>query len=245
MKSTPTTTSGASVAAAAVLITLALGATASAHHTPEHARRKVTSKPIAVATSVGHDFPKKIDAKKRYVFYLHGRIIESQGLRPKNELGIYEYEAILGALEGGDRVVISEGRPNDTEHAAYADKVVKQIRQLLTGGVPAKHITVIGASKGAGIAMYVSSKLRDREVNYVLMAGCTERFMKTPELDLYGRVLSIYDYKDGVGSCSPLIGRSKGVAAFEELKLKVGTGHGILYQPIDAWVKPALTWSKR
>lgn len=76
---------------------------------------------------------------------------------------------------------------------------------LYQAGVPAKHITVVGASKGAGITIYISHMLANNEVNYVLLAICNPDNLKAFNHDqvfLYGNVLSIYDSSDELaGSC--------------------------------------------
>src|ERR1051325_8581208 len=75
------------------------------------------------------DVPSKADPKAHYVFYLHGRIIEDQGIRPRHpQYGYYEYEQILQALEQRGFVVISEARAKDTDPAQYASKVIKEIQ---------------------------------------------------------------------------------------------------------------------
>jgi hypothetical protein len=45
------------------------------------------------------DVPARPDAKARYLFYLHGRILEIQGRKAVSpDFGAYEYDAILAAL---------------------------------------------------------------------------------------------------------------------------------------------------
>ncbi|MEJ2266970.1 MAG: hypothetical protein P8X95_26290, partial [Anaerolineales bacterium] len=54
-------------------------------------------------------FPKSIGPAKRYLFYLHGRIIEDQGIPAISpDYGEYEYGAILEKLSAYGFVVISE-----------------------------------------------------------------------------------------------------------------------------------------
>ena len=121
----------------------------------------------------GYAFPAKIDPAKRYLFYLHGKIIEDQGLPAISpDYGEYEYGAILSKLSGYGFVVISEQRPKDTNSVEYAKKITEQAMALLKAGVPAKKITVVGASKGAGIAIYVSHTLENKEMNFVIMGIC-------------------------------------------------------------------------
>ena len=131
----------------------------------------------------------------------------------------------------------------------YTRKVTEQVKTLLITGVPAKNITVVGASKGAGIAIYVSHCLENEELNYVLLSIChpdTVASLLQEEIYLYGNVLSIYDESDTLaGSCGSLFSFSegKGLARHDEIVLHIGTGHGILFQPLDAWIVPTIQWA--
>ncbi|MDQ1560148.1 MAG: hypothetical protein QOD32_3208 [Pyrinomonadaceae bacterium] len=196
---------------------------------------------------VSKDVPEKIDARARYLFYLHGRIVEDKGVRPVSELhGVYEYEKIVETFKGAGFHVISEARAKDTDNKQYASKVVAQIDALLKAGVPPRHITVVGASKGSIIAMYTSSLLKQGEVNFVLIAGCGEQTLKNAELNLHGRVLSIYDASDtGAGTCEKLFARSNGLSRREEVKLGLKLGHGFIYRPLKEWVEPVVAWAKQ
>ena len=193
------------------------------------------------------DVPEKIDARARYLFYLHGRIVEDKGIRPVSEQhGVYEYEKIVETFRGAGFVVISEARAKGTDVGQYAAKVVAQIDALLKAGVPPRHVTVVGASKGSMIAMQVSSLLRQGDVNFVLIAGCGEQSLKNPELNLNCRGLSIYDVSDqGAGTCEKLFARSAGLNKRDELKLNLKLGHGFIYRPLKEWVEPAVAWAKQ
>jgi hypothetical protein len=185
------------------------------------------------------------------MFYLHGKIIEDQGLPAISpEYGEYRYEDILAALRSYGFVVVSERRPANTDAAEYARRVAAQVRQLLGSGVPAGSISVVGASKGAAIAMIVSHLVNDPGVNYVLLGGCN-----APTIDeltrlgvaLSGNVLSIYDSVDtSAGSCEDLFSLSAvgALGRYEELVLDVGTGHGILYEPLPEWIVPTVRWAE-
>lgn len=180
----------------------------------------------------------------RYVFYLHGRIIEEQGIRPTHpEYGTYEYEAILETFRRRGLIVVSEPRPAGTEPGPYAEQVAGQVRRLIASGVPADRITVVGGSKGAVIAMLASTLVRNRDLRFVLIAGCNDWVRENVEIDLYGDVLSIYDVNDRYGeTCGPLFEQSTGLGTTDEIMLEVGTGHAILYRPIREWVEPVLAW---
>ncbi|HEX8129573.1 MAG TPA: alpha/beta hydrolase [Pyrinomonadaceae bacterium] len=193
------------------------------------------------------DVPEKIDARARYLFYLHGRIVEDKGIRPVSERhGVYEYEKIVETFKGAGFNVISEARAKDTDVRQYAAKVVAQINALLKAGVPPRHVTVVGASKGSMIAMHASSLLKREDVNFVLIAGCGEQTLKNPELNLNGRVLSIYDASDeGAGTCEKLFARSPELKQRGEVKLSLKLGHGFIYRPLKEWVEPAIAWAKQ
>lgn len=75
--------------------------------------------------------------------------------------------------------------------------------------MPASHITVVGASKGAYIAALVSHEVRQA----------------------------------GVGPCAPLFSASPDIGVKREIVLEVGTGHGMVFRPLDEWVLPALEWA--
>lgn len=155
--------------------------------------------------------------QRRYIYYLHGKIVEDAGPRGVSpRFGAYDYPGIIAALRRGGLTV------------------------------PPTHITVAGASKGAVIASLVSTRLADRPVRYVLMANCNDWLIRTHQPRLSGAVLSIYEASDDVGgSCRPLVRRSPAVTQFREVRLDTGLGHGIVYRPLPAWVRPTIAWAKR
>lgn len=198
-----------------------------------------------------YEFPESIGPDKKFLFYLHGRILEDQDLPAISpEYGEYEYEAILEKLANYDFIVISEQRPKNTNSGKYAERVVGQIRRLLNAGVPAPNITVVGASKGASIAILASYYLNNEAVNFVLLGSChpdTVAEFKQQGVSLSGNILSIYDFADEEysGSCEELyrFSAGKGLARHDEIVLQVGTGHGILYHPLDEWILPIVKWA--
>lgn len=210
-----------------------------------------TLTPTAGSDLSAYAFPDSINPAAKYLFYLHGRIIEDQGIHAVSpDFGEYQYEAILDKFANHGFAVISEQRPKNTDGTKYAGRIVGQVKALLEAGVPAANITVVGASKGAGIAIEVSHFLENEEVNFVIMAIChpdnVAEFMQNGT-SLYGNVLSIYDFAetDYAGSCKELFefSEGRGLARHDELVLRVGTGHGILYQPLDEWILPAVQWA--
>ena len=210
----------------------------------------VVSETSPVAGLSAYAFPISIDPSSQYMFYLHGKIVEDQGIPAISpDFGEYEYIVILEKLASYGFTVISEQRGKNTDGMEYARKVAGQVRSLLDAGIPAKNITVVGASKGGGIAIYVSHYLENEEVNYVLLSIChpdTVASLTQEEIFLYGNVLSIYDESDMLaGSCGSLFSfsESKGLARHDEIVLHIGTGHGILYQPLEAWIVPTIQWA--
>ena len=170
--------------------------------------------------------------------------------RSVRNYGEYEYEAILKKLSGYGFVVISEQRPKNADIVEYAKKTAGQVTALLKAGVPAKNITVVGASKGAGIVVQVSHMLENKAANFVILAIChpdNVAGFKQDQIFLYGNVLSIYDSTDELaGSCRDLFAFSegKGIAKYNEIVLNIGTGHGILYKPLDEWIIPVVQWAR-
>lgn len=200
----------------------------------------------AFAQAIYTDVPEKVDTKGYYLFYLHGRIIEIKGIRPTSEkYGVYEYEKILEALKNKGFYVISEVRTGNVNIGQFAKRVAFQVDELMKKGVPASHITVIGASKGAVMAMQVSTILMNKDLRFVFLASCGDIAFYKYDIDYYGYILSIYDEKDElVGSCNRFAAKSNGLSDYDEIKLKVGTGHGILYKPLKEWIDPAVRWAR-
>jgi len=192
------------------------------------------------------DVPEKIDTKPKYLFYLHGAIIETGGIRPTSaKHGVYEYEKIVETLKNKGFIVISEARKGSIHTGRYAQKIAVQVDKLLKAGVSPSDITVVGASKGGLIAMHLSTILGNKEINFVLLACCVEAALYRYDIALAGNILSIYDEKDEqVISCKKFIDKSPGVVNYKEIVLKVGTGHGFLYQPLKEWVDPVVKWAK-
>lgn len=184
------------------------------------------------------------DSTKKYLFYLHGLIVEEAGIRPKSEEhGYYEYQLILEALAKEGFVVISEARKKGTEIKAYAENIVGQIKILLANKVPPGNITVVGASKGGVIGAYVSTMLQEKGINYVFLAGLFEKCLVDENLKLYGNVLSIHDRSDKLSLTPELyFNRSAGFGTFKALVLSLDLGHGVIYRPYREWIDPLLVW---
>jgi L-fuculose-phosphate aldolase len=188
--------------------------------------------------------PDKPDSTERYLFYLHGLIVEEAGIRPKSdEHGYYEYQRILEELARKGFTVISEARKKGTEIKTYAEGIVSQIKKLLAHGVAPENITVVGASKGGAIGAYISTMLREKEINYLFLAGLFEKCLVDASLILYGNVLSIHDRSDKLAITPGLyFQRSAGLGRFKEMVLELDLGHGLIYQPYREWIEPFMAW---
>lgn len=212
-----------------------------------------TAQGLSGALADRYGFPAQIDPTERYMFYLHGKIIEDQGLPAMSpQFGEYQYEEILETLESYGFVIISEQRPKDADGWEYARRGASQVGVLLTAGVPPGSITVVGASKGASIAAGISHLVGNPAVNYVLLGSCHPTLIDEwtqQGVTLSGNVLAIRDVADDEysGSCGELfnLSRGEGLNRYDEIVLHVGTGHGILYQPLPEWVLPAIHWANQ
>jgi hypothetical protein len=188
------------------------------------------------------DVPARPDAKARYLFYLHGRILEIQGRKAVSpDFGAYEYDAILAALAASGATVISEVRTGDAGQE-FVDKVVRQVQRLRAAGVPARAIGVVGASKGGGLTLRVASALQESAMSFVVLAGCGGGSAERAPT-LRGRILSIYDEPDRFQpSCKATFARASRLTKWNELVLHTRLDHGLLYRPHPEWVEPTLAW---
>ena len=191
------------------------------------------------------------NSETRYLFYLHGRIVEEQGADAfSEEYGPYKYNEIISTLDSIGYQVISEVRKKNCDPLDYAYKVKSQIDSLINNGVDARNITVLGASKGAFIVIQVSNLMQNKKINYVLLSIFSDRIfeiLQKTNVRLSGRILYIYDYKDTIcGSGKDFIDELKGenFSEFKEIELKMGLGHGILYKVYNEWLSPLQAWTK-
>jgi hypothetical protein len=192
-----------------------------------------------------YDLPQKIDTKARYLFYLHGRIVEESRRPTSPQFGVYEYDQILETFRARGFVVVSEQRPKGTDIEKYAPKVAEQVRKLIDAGVAPAQITVVGASQGSWIAMLASTQLKNRDVKFVFIAGCSadDEFLKL--VDWHGNVLSIYERSDRVGTCKKYRDDATGIGKYEELELNTGQRHGFIYRPMKEWIEPTVAWAMK
>lgn len=193
------------------------------------------------------DVPAEVRPGARYVIYLHGRIVEEKGPRPTDErFGIYEYQQILDTLAASGAEVIAQQRPAGTDFRAFGAHVADQVRRLRAAGVPAERIAVVGFSKGGAIAMVASALLEDPRIPFVFLGACGDWVRGRDDVDVRGRILSIYEASDELGtSCEPLFQQAGQPGGNREIRIATGAGHGAFFRPCPEWVAPVLEWIAR
>lgn len=180
----------------------------------------------------------------KHVFYLHGMIVEVQGVNAvSDEFGPYKYEDIIDSLRTAGYRVHSEVRTTKTDFNAFCTKISREIDQLIRDDVPPQDITVIGASKGAMMAMQISD-LNKQPVNYVLLGANSDRTENNYDWKLHGRILGIYEKSDKIAGkdYAYWISRSPEAREFRQLEINTGLGHGFLFRPAKEWLEPAKEW---
>jgi hypothetical protein len=109
---------------------------------------------------------------------------------------------------------------------------------------PPEHITVVGFSKGGGIAILASSLLANDRLNFVFMASCGPWYTDRPAIVPRGRLLGLREASDDLaGPCDELFARSSAGADQNEIVLELGGGHGAFYRLHPEWVEPVVAWA--
>jgi dienelactone hydrolase len=124
--------------------------------------------------------------------------------------------------------------------------VADQVRQLLAAGVPAERISVVGFSKGGAIATVASALLKDPRVTFVFLGACGDWVKGRDDLDVRGRILSIYEASDELGtSCEPLFAQASEPGEHREIRIDTGAAHGAFFRPRSEWLAPLFRWVGR
>ncbi|MCB2203238.1 hypothetical protein KQI65_00705 [bacterium] len=203
----------------------------------------------AQAQSIFAHVPDDINPKKFYMFYIPDDVVTGEDMQPVDpQYGKYDYAGIVNRFAAEGFTVISYPREKDTHPYLFADETVKEIQKLLDAGVPASHISIVGARVGGGIAVIITSKLRNPEIQVVLLATCTEVFTaywKEHEEYLSGNVLSIYHPGTDRTSCRDYLELclKHGVRRYYEIQMPENAAKGFFYRATADWVLPAMLWS--
>ena len=192
---------------------------------------------------------KKVNKDEQYyMFFLHNKFIEENDLTVKHsEYGRAEYNEILDSFRKSGFIVQSEKRKSNTDVIKYANKIVSQIDSLIKTGVKPNHITVIGTSKGGYIAQYVSTYLKNPDVNFVFI-GCFQEsdIINKPEINFCGNILTIYEKSDvnGVSALKRKETSKLKITHFKEIELNTNLKHGFLFKALPEWIEPCKLWAK-
>jgi pimeloyl-ACP methyl ester carboxylesterase len=192
-------------------------------------------------------------AHTRHLIYLHGRIVqEQQSARPRHpQFGYYELEKILNVFRERGFTVSGEIRPKAATVNESADEIVAKVRRLLESGVAADHVTVVGASMGAAIALRAAAGLQKPDMRFCVLGTCLSESVssllaeegKAPS----GHVLSIREASDdSTSACRPWkndLDSHSGLVT-REIVVRTGLKHGFLYRPIPEWVNPVVEWAE-
>jgi len=177
---------------------------------------------------------------KTHIFYLHGRIVQEQGINAISEkFGKYEYSEIIDSLKIIGEEIHAEIRKPNTNFDEFCMYTSDQIDSLIRIGVNPKDILVIGASMGGVMAMKISS-INTNPVNYVFLGSNNNSIEKDFDFNLHGQILGIYEKSDSI--CNKdyqyWIDKCEKVVEFKQLQIDTELGHGFLYRPLREWIDP-------
>lgn len=205
---------------------------------------------LAFLTGCGASGPLDDSVQTRHIIYLHGQIVEDQGLPAVSEqYGEYRFDDIVEAFEEAGFEVSAPLRDAGADPDAAAWDVIELTSEFLDRGVAPENITIVGASKGAYIATLVSSQMEGPQFRYVLLAGCSEGVVETlraNDAELHGYVLAIRDSSDArlAGTCDALADASDAVRSYEEIVTETGLEHGLIYTPHPDWLESTIAFAR-
>ncbi len=187
------------------------------------------------------------DSDDKYIFFLHNRFLEDHELQDEHpEYGRTEYTEIISVFKENGFQVISEKRQGNVNARAYAMRMVSQIDSLIKTGIEPHKITVVGTSKGGYIAQYVSTLANNPDLNFVFIASFRDTDIQNiPEINYCGNILTIYEKSDpyGVSAIARKESSTCKIKNFKEIELNTKMGHGFLFKPLNAWMKPTMMWA--
>ena len=225
------TTSRLRTALAAGALALSIGALAMPALCQDRAAA-ATGNALAMAQAE-RPLPVRIDPAARYLFVVPGSTEKSPDPA--------EAQRILDALERqGFRMV--------HERKATARSMADGVRRVIAGGVRPESISVLSVGDAVQGLIDVAQEVYDPRVNYIIIAGCTNRPNFASRVPLKGRVLSVQMEKPAgpMASCrSVFVGR--GAASgfeFEEIAIRnIDSGPTypvselVVVEAINAWTR--------
>jgi len=184
--------------------------------------------------------------KKTHIFYLHGKIVQEQGIKAYSEkFGKYEFTAIIDSLKTIGEVHAEIRKPN-TNFDEFCIITSNQIDSLISNGVDPQDILLIGASMGGVMAMKISS-LNKNPINYVFLGANNNSIENELDFNLHGRILGIYEKSDSI--CDKdyqyWIDKCREVDVFKQQQINTGLGHGFLFHPLKEWINPVKDWMNK
>lgn len=191
--------------------------------------------------------PEQLNTQARYVFYSHGYIVEGTNPTPVHpRWGEYNYPGVLEALASTGAIVISEHRAKNTNPFDQANKLKQQVERLIASGIDPSHISLVGFSRGGFITAIASHYLNNPNLNFAILAACDQSLAANKDITLHGKLFTMFETSDSVGSCNKIVARAGNrVTEFEEVSISTGLEHGAFYRPITQWVAPVNRWLTR
>ncbi len=181
-------------------------------------------------------------APVQHLFYSHGYIVEGENPRPAHpRYGVYDFPAIVAALERPGRVVHARHRPAGQSVDAHARVLADEVRALLQQGVRPEQIVLLGFSRGGVISLKASEYLQQPRLRLVLLASCFSGLARRG-FQPVGQLYSLYESSDSVGSCRPLLQQWPDLHLQEERNIHTGLAHGAFFQPRAEWLDILAGW---
>lgn len=129
------------------------------------------------------------------------------------------------------------------DRATQARTVAREVRALMSAGVAAEDISVVGPGD---LAVLASAAAGSAGVNYVLLGHCNVSLKHAYRFRPAGHVLGIRDSADPAShSCRALWQDAPRVRERRDLVVDTGQGAALFDTPQAAWMEPAVTWASR